>query len=215
MSMHRVVIFSRFERFWHWAQALLIFLQLYSGFAIHGTHHLMAFDSAVLLHTLAALVLIALWLLAIFWHFTTGGWRHYLPTRRGLWQVVRYYAYGIFLGERHPYHRAYWRKHNPLQALSYLGLKLLLFPAAWLSGLAYLLYFVWRPEAGAGMLLEGVAQLHLLAAYAIGAFVIVHLYLLSTGESLRAHLRPMVDGYDEVELSNAEAAYLEERQRRS
>ena len=211
MTMHRVIIFSRFERFWHWAQALLILVMLFTGFVIHGTHSLIGFADAVIVHTVAALLLITLWLFAIFWHFTTGTWRHYLPTRQGLWQVVRYYAYGIFRGERHPYHRAYWRKHNPLQALSYLGLKLVLFPAIWLSGLAYLFYFWWRPDASAGTMLESVAVVHLLAAYATGAFLIIHLYLLTTGESLRAHLRPMVDGYDEVDLTEAEEGYLRQR----
>jgi thiosulfate reductase cytochrome b subunit len=127
--------------------------------------------------------------------------------------VVRYYVYGIFRGERHPYHKAYWRKHNPLQALSYLGLKLLLFPAVWLSGLAYLGYFLWRPDASAGAMLEVVALAHIAAAYAIGAFIIIHLYLLTTGESFIHHLRPMLNGYDEVELTEAEKAYLEEQHR--
>ncbi|MEN8170599.1 MAG: cytochrome b/b6 domain-containing protein [Pseudomonadota bacterium] len=213
MGLHRVMIFSRFERFWHWGQALLIFVQLYTGFAIHGSYQLIDFDSAVLIHTVAAMALIVLWLLAIFWHLTTGTWRHYMPTTQGLWQVVRYYVYGIFHGERHPYHKAYWRKHNPLQALSYLGLKLLLFPAVWLSGLAYFSYFLWRPDASAGAMLEVVALAHIAAAYAIGAFVIIHLYLLTTGESFIHHLRPMLNGHDEVELTEAEKAYLEEQHR--
>lgn len=69
-----------------------------------------------------------------FWHLTTGTWRHYVPTTNGLLRVAIFYVYGIFKGERHPYRKAYWRKHNPLQALSYLALKLFLLPAIWISG---------------------------------------------------------------------------------
>jgi len=40
-----------------------------------------------------------------------------------------------------------------LQALAYLGLKVVLFPLIWLSGIAYLLYFLWgdAPNAAQGL----------------------------------------------------------------
>lgn len=38
-------------------------------------------------------------------------------------RVTRYYTYGIFKGERYPYRRPFWRKHNPLQALTQFSLK--------------------------------------------------------------------------------------------
>ena len=208
MSMHRVRVFSRFERFWHWTQAALIFVLLFSGFGVHGYHHLLGFEQLVWTHVIAALGLIVLWVFAIFWHLTTGNWRHYLPTLNGLWPVARYYAWGIFRGEEHPYRKRFWHKHNPLQALSYLGLKLLLFPAIWLSGLAYLSYGLWSdPLSNAS--LEWIALAHTLSAFAIAAFVIIHVYILTTGHSFLAHLRPMLNGYDEVDLSEAELAYLE------
>lgn len=207
MSLRTVMIYSRFERFWHWTQALLIFALLFSGLAVRGLHEGIGFGAAVTLHTTAALALIVLWLFAIFWHFTTGAWRHYVPTTRGLGRVARYYAWGIFRGERHPYRKAFWRKHNPLQALTYLALKLLLFPAVWASGLAYLLYPLWEGAADA---LPWVAGTHALAAFAILAFVIAHVYLLTTGGSFREHVRPMVDGFDEIELTAAEERYFEE-----
>lgn len=209
MPTRRVMIFSRFERFWHWLQMVLILLLLYTGLAVHGLHDWTAFADSVALHVWAALALMVLWLLAIFWHLTTGTWRHYIPTRKGLWAVARFYAYGIFKGERHPYRKAFWRKHNPLQALAYLALKLLLFPAIWLTGLAYLGYNLWEYAAPAGTL-TAVAVLHTLAAYAIAAFVVIHVYMLTLGGSFIGHLRPMIDGYDEVELTEAEQAYLEE-----
>ncbi|MBS1137217.1 MAG: cytochrome b561 family protein, partial [Proteobacteria bacterium] len=70
--MKRTYIFKRFERFWHWAQALLIIFMLISGFEIHGVYKLFGFKNAVQWHTTAAWALIGLWLFAIFWHFTTG-----------------------------------------------------------------------------------------------------------------------------------------------
>ena len=208
MSVRQVLIYSRFERFWHWSQMALIVTMLFTGFAIHGLHGLIGFDLAVTLHTLAALTLLALWVLATFWLFTTGNWKHYLPTARGLGQVVRFYSYGIFLGERHPYRKAFWRKHNPLQAIAYLALKVVLFPLIWASGIAYLLYFAWGDSPGAAVWLEWVAIVHTATAYAILAFVIIHIYMLTIGHSFVQHVKPMLTGFDEVALSPEEEAYL-------
>ncbi len=209
MSARRILIFTRFERFWHWTQMLLVITLLFTGFGIHGFHDLLDFEAAVTWHTGSAIGLLLLWVFAIFWHLTTGTWRHYVPTTNGLWQVARYYAYGIFKGEHHPYHKAYWRKHNPLQALSYLALKLLLFPAIWISGILYLLYGFWG-TAAAGELLMWVALIHTAAAFAILVFVIVHVYLLTTGDSFKEHVMPMINGFDEVDLTEEEEAYLEQ-----
>ncbi|WJW74287.1 cytochrome b/b6 domain-containing protein [Thiohalobacter sp. IOR34] len=211
MTIHTVMIFTRFERFWHWSQAALIFTLLFTGAAIHGLHQLVDFRTAVLVHSLSAISLILLWLFAIFWHLTTGTWRHYIPTTSGLLRIARFYAYGIFKGEQHPYRKRYWRKHNPLQALTYLALKLFLFPTIWLSGLGYLFYGLWQSRVPpASGLLELTASIHTAAAYAILVFVILHVYLLTTSGSFLAHLKPMLSGYDKIELTDAEWAYLRE-----
>ncbi len=210
MTTRLIMVFSRFERFWHWTQVTLIFTLLFTGFAIHGLHHLIDFKTAVDVHTYAALALMLLWVFAIFWHITTGTWRHYLPTTNGLWRVARYYAYGIFKGEHHPYRKAFRRKHNPLQALTYLALKLFLFPLIWLTGLAYLFYNSWEHLPGAGLGIEIVAMVHVAVAFAILAFVMGHVYLLTTGHHFVDHVRPMLTGYDHVEVTPVEEAYLEE-----
>lgn len=208
MTERLVKVYPRFERFWHWSQAALIVLLLFTGFGLRGLHQMIGFEAAVMLHTFAALALILLWVFAIFWHFTTGAWRHYVPTRRGLSRVARFYAWGIFKGEHHPYRKAYWRKHNPLQAISYAALKLVLFPAVWISGIAYLTYNAWAEGPAAASALGIVAGVHVIAAFAIAAFVIVHVYLLTTGHSFAEHVRPMITGYDTIDLTPEEEAYL-------
>jgi len=207
MSQRYIMLFTRFERFWHWSQMLLIMILLFTGFGIHGFHQILDFQTAVGLHTVSAIALLVLWIFAIFWHLTTGTWRHYVPTTNGLWKVARFYAFGIFKGERHPYHKAYWRKHNPLQAISYLALKLFLFPAIWISGIAYLLYPLWAVASVEQLV--WVATFHTAVAFAIIIFVIIHVYLLTTGHSFKEHLMPMISGFDKVELSSEEEAYLE------
>ena len=210
MSTRIVKVFDGFERFWHWTQMALIFALLFTGFGIHGFHQLASFDNMVFIHASAAIALIVLWIFAIFWHLTTGTWRHYLPTTDGLWRVARYYAFDIFKGEDHPFRKHYWRKHNPLQALTYLGLKLFLFPAIWISGLLYLSYGLWSDGPLTNATLQNVAIVHVAAAFGIVAFIIAHIYLLTTGHSFIDHVKPMITGFDEVELTEAEEAYLVE-----
>jgi len=205
-----VKVFNRFERFWHWTQMLLIFVLLYTGFSIHGLYRFNDFETMVLWHAGAAISLIVLWIFAIFWHITTGSWRHYLPTTDGLFAVARYYAFDIFKGKQHPYRKHFWRKHNPLQAMTYLALKLFLFPAIWISGLAYLLYDFWAAGPAANQALALVALVHVATAFAMLVFIIIHVYMLTTDHSFAAHVKPMITGFDEVELTEAEEEYLKQ-----
>lgn len=208
MTERLVRIYPRFERFWHWSQAALILVLFASGLRVMGLIAALPFGLAFMAHIVAAVALMVLWVFAIFWHLTTGTWRHYVPTTNGLWKVARFYAYGIFRGEAHPYRKAYWRKHNPLQALTYLALKLALFPAIWATGLLYLTYNLWASDAALAGWLPVVANLHILIGFAIAAFVIVHVYLLTAGGSFRDHVAPMITGFDKVDLTPEEEAYL-------
>lgn len=187
-----VKIFTRFERFWHWMQALLVLILLFTGARLHGLTAGMQWSTAFRLHLVAAGLIILLWIFAIFWHFTTGAWRHYLPTLHNLMPVVRYYAWGIFRGEPHPATPTIRRKHNPLQRISYLFLKLVINPAIWITGILYLTVGL------SGLDLRTVAWLHVVAAYAMALFVVIHVYMATTGDTPTAYLKAMTSGYEWV-----------------
>ncbi len=208
MATHTILVFQRFERLWHWSQMALIFTLIFTGFAVHGFYDLIGFDLAVTVHTWAALILLVVWVFAIFWLFTTGQWRHYIPTLKNFVKVARFYAFGIFMGEHHPYQKTYLRKHNPLQALTYLLVKIVIFPAIWISGIAYLLISFGFGDYLGGIGVAFVALVHTIAAFAIVVFVIAHVYLLTTGHSFISHVKPMITGYDDVELTDEELAFL-------
>ena len=139
MGVH---VYSGFERFWHWTQAALILFLALSGFEVHGSLTFLGFDQAVHYHRLAADAFIVLVAFAIFWHFTTGEWRQYVPTTRFLRAQVEYYVVGLFRGAPHPTRRTPLSKLNPLQKLVYLSLKILVIPVMVVSGLLYMLYAV-------------------------------------------------------------------------
>lgn len=196
--MERIYIFTRFERFWHWTQALLIITMLVTGFEIHGSYKFLGFAQAGQLHTSAAWALITLWVFAIFWHFTTGEWRQYIPSFKNIDKVIRHYAWGIFQGEPHPFKVTRARKHNPLQAFAYLGVKLLINPLVWISGLAYL-YYNELGAAGFNVSLGLIATLHTIGAFMMLCFLIAHVYLITTGHTVGAHLKAMITGWEEAE----------------
>ncbi len=195
----RVYIFKRFERFWHWTQALTILFLLLTGFEVHGAYKLFGFGRAVDLHTIAAWTLITLWVFAVFWHFTTGEWRQYIPTLDKVGAMIKYYLTGIFTDAPHPFRATTLTKHNPLQRLAYLFLWLGITPIIWFSGWFYLFYGQWREWGVDGFLsLEWVAFFHVLGAYMILVFVIAHTYLITAGHTPTSHLTAMITGWEDT-----------------
>ncbi len=213
MAIHTIQIYRRFERFWHWCQAVSIFALVFTGLAIHGTHNLIPFGLAVTIHTIVAVALLVLWAFATFWLFTTGEWRHFVPTmtpqcRGNMLITLKYYSYGIFKGEHHPYEKTMLRKHNPLQMISYLLLKIVIFPAIWISGIVYLLLSIGLVDSFGIVSLGTIAIVHTIAAIAVIVFVIAHIYLLTTGHSFKEHVMPMITGDDKVDLTKDQYDYL-------
>jgi len=193
----RLYLFTRFERFWHWSQALLVLSLLGTGARIHGWIGTIPFRGAVLVHELAACMLVTLWVFAIFWHFTTGEWRQYIPTSRMVLAVARYYALGMFLGEEHPFAKTRAHKHNPLQRLAYLALKVVINPLMWLTGLVLLVAANGAMSGRSWVLSWGDwARLHSMAAYLMLVFVIAHVYLTTTGKTLTSYIRAMLTGWE-------------------
>lgn len=194
--MKQVYLYKRFERFWHWAQAALIFLLFLSGFEVHGSYSLFGYKSAVSIHNSAAIMLLILIAFAIFWHFTTGEWRQYVPTTDKLKEQIQFYLSGMFKGEPHPHHKTELSKLNPLQRLTYLAFKLVLIPIMVLSGWVYFCFGCdWLPSS----MLKPIGTVHAFGAFLMLAFVIVHVYMTTTGTTVFSNLKAMITGYEDVE----------------
>jgi thiosulfate reductase cytochrome b subunit len=202
MSAHpaeRIYIFKLFERFWHWTQAVLIIFMLITGFEVHGTFALFGFKAASHYHVYAAWALITLWVFAIFWHFTTGEWKQYIPTLDKVDAMAKYYLTGIFTNAPHPVRVTVLKKHNPLQRLAYLGVMLLIGPLIWVTGGLYLFYDKWAAWGLGSLPLEWVATGHTIGAFMMLAFLIAHVYLTTAGHTPTAHIKAMITGWEEVD----------------
>lgn len=198
----KVYIYRAFERFWHWTQATLIFFLAFSGFEIHGSYNFFGYQNAVMYHNVAAYAFIVLIIFAIFWHFVTGEWRQYIPTFKNMKAQFSYYFIGIFHNVPHPTKKTVLSKLNPLQKLVYFGLKILVIPVMVVSGLLYMFYRYPQQGVIEGLninSIEVIAIFHTAGAFLLVAFLIVHLYLITTGATVTSNLKAMMTGYEELE----------------
>jgi len=66
------------------------------------------------------------------------------------------------------------------------------------TGLLYWTYNDW-PKYGLDFLsLSVVANIHMACAYALLAFLVVHIYMTTTGHTITAHIAAMFSGWEEV-----------------
>ncbi len=197
-----VYIYKAFERFWHWTQALLIFFLATTGFEIHGSIRFFGYENAVEYHNAASYAFIVLIFFAIFWHLTTGEWKQYVPTMKNIKAEINYYLIGIFRNVPHPTKKTVLSKLNPLQKLVYFGLKILVIPVMVVSGILYMFYRYPQQDSIVGIKidsLETIAVVHTAGAFLLVAFIVVHLYLMTTGATLTSNLKAMLTGYEEID----------------
>ncbi|WP_339734156.1 cytochrome b/b6 domain-containing protein [uncultured Sunxiuqinia sp.] len=205
--MRKVYIYKGFERFWHWTQASLILFLAATGFEVHGSFEIFGFEKAVQFHRVASWMLIGLIVFAIFWHITTGEWKQYIPTTRKLKEQLLYYVSGIFKGEKHPTTKTELSKLNPLQRMVYLSFKIILIPLTIISGIFYLLYKTIDQNnlvVVEDYPLEGIAFWHTLGAILLMVFLIVHVYMTTTGETPTSNIKAMLTGYEDLEDTHTE-----------
>jgi len=203
MEKNKVYIYKAFERFWHWMQAILIIFLGFTGFEIHGSISFFGYQNAVQYHNIAAYTFIVLIVFAIFWHLSTGEWKQYLPTLENIKAQIDYYFFGIFRNAPHPTKKTVLSKLNPLQKLVYAGLKILVIPVMVISGLLYMFYRYPQKDGAIQVLnigsIEPIALLHTFGAFLLIAFVIAHLYLITTGTTVTSNLKAMITGYEELD----------------
>lgn len=196
-----IYLYTRYERFWHWLQMILILVLLVTGFEVHDQYSFLGYETAVSVHSFTGITWLIAFAFFAFWIFTTGEWRQYIPTTKKMLSVIMYYGYGIFKGDPHPVPKRKDVKHNPLQRLTYLLLAALLLPLQMGTGFLYWSYNSWTAWGISFLSLKTVAIVHTAGAFAILSFLIVHVYMTTTGYSIFAHIKAMITGWEDVEES--------------
>ncbi|MBE2188827.1 MAG: cytochrome b/b6 domain-containing protein [Desulfobulbaceae bacterium] len=203
--MKKLFLYPFWLRFWHWLNAALFILLILTGISIHysaSNDLLMPFEYAIVTHNVAGIILSFLFLIFTIMNIKSGNYKYYIPLMHGIYERLvkqgRYYVYGVFNGEPHPYHISEKDKFNPLQQISYFGIIFFMMPTIIISG--WLLLF---PELAPGeiMGMGGVwpmAVLHSVVGYLLSIFMFGHIYLATHGDTIGANFKSMIDGYHHV-----------------
>lgn len=202
----RVYMYESYRRFWHWLQTISIIILLFTGLIIHRPDIFGAFSfrGMVTVHNVVAVVLVVNALLSIFYHIATERMQEYIPRPYGFFDdamvQAKYYMSGIFKGEPHPFEKTPTRRMNPIQHFTYFGILNVLLPLQMITGA--LMWGVQKFPAFTNALggLPFLAPFHSLVAWMFATFILVHVYMTTTGATPLEAMRGMVTGYEEVEV---------------
>jgi len=205
-----VYMYSLYERLWHWLQTFVILILLFTGLIIHkpDTFGIFSFRYLVPLHNVMAVILAVNAVLALFYHLASGEIKQYIPRPRGFFDLAItqaiFYLRGIFKGEGHPYEKTPQKKLNPLQQATYFGLLNVFLPLIGLTGI-----LMWGAQRWPALTakvggLTYIAPIHTLIAWFFASFIVMHVYLTTTGYKPLTAIRAMMMGWEEVEISGEE-----------
>ncbi len=208
-QLREVYMYTIYERQWHWLQTAGIFGLIFTGLVIHkpDMFAMFSFQGVVLVHNALAVILIINAALAAFYHLASGEIRQFLPEPRGffgqMFAQAKYYLWGIFRGEPHPFEKTRNRKMNPIQQVTYLALLNVLLPLQVITGV-----LMWGAQHMPGLMeslggLPFLAPFHSLIAWLLATFIVLHVYMTTTGHTPLANIQAMMLGWDEVEVHSA------------
>jgi len=201
-NVRKVYMYPRWLRFWHWINAILFFLLILSGVSMQYSDTsslLMPFEYAIVTHNVCGILLSVVFLYYLYFNIKTRNYKQYIPQLRGAKEMylkqMRYYLYGVFKGEPHPFETTPENKFNPLQRLTYFLIMFLAVPGIIITG--WLLMFPeLAPEQIMGM--GGIwpmALLHITIGFFLNLFFIGHIYLATHGETATANFKSMINGW--------------------
>jgi Ni/Fe-hydrogenase b-type cytochrome subunit len=205
-KLKRIYMYTVYERLWHWIQAITILLLVFTGLIVHkpDMFGIFSFKYVVQVHNVLGFVLVADALFSLFYHLVSGEIKQYLPQPQGFFSNMItqgiFYMKGIFNNEEHPFEKTPQHKLNPLQQVTYFGILNVLLPLQIVTGL-----IIWGMQKlpHLAYLLGGLpilAPIHSLSAWFFASFIVMHVYLTTTGHTPLASIQAMIDGWDDVEV---------------
>jgi len=206
----KVEMYTFYDRLWHWFQALVGVVLILTGFEIsYGSRFtIFGFEKAVAVHNMAAALLVLNAALALFYNLASGLLVRYVPGFQDFFHLglihAEYYVFGIFRGDPHPFDKTPEKRLLPLQKITYFGILNFLLPLMIITGILKVVanYDPALIDSFGGLTILG--PLHRFGAWLFLSFLLVHLYMITTGHTLFSNLKAMITGYDEVEPATQE-----------
>jgi len=197
-------LYPKWIRAWHLINAVMFLILIITGLSMQytdkeNTAYVVGFAKAVKWHNFAAIVLVLNYILFVTGNLLTQNGRYYRIGEKGflsnLGKQLKYYSWGMFNGEKHPFPVTEKRKFNPLQKLTYVLAMYLAIPLLIISGMGLLL-----PEITiktlfgiSGLILTDI--LHITMGFLLSIFMIIHIYTCTLGAKPTSLFWGMISGY--------------------
>jgi thiosulfate reductase cytochrome b subunit len=204
---HKLYLYPKWIRGWHILNALLFLILILTGLSMQYSDQdralIIGFASAVKWHNIAAIILTFNYVFFVAGNLLTRNGRYYRISKQNFWSdlftQLKYYATGMFKGEKHPFPVTEHRKFNPLQKFTYVLAMYLAMPLLIISGLG--LFFpeitVKRFLGVSGLIYTDI--LHITMGFLLSIFMIIHIYTCTLGARPTSLFRGMITGYHESE----------------
>jgi thiosulfate reductase cytochrome b subunit len=195
-------------RLWHVLNAVLVIILIITGISMQYTSKqdymlVVGFAGAVKWHNIAAIILTISYILFVTGNLFTGNGKYYRVNRKNffadLGKQLRYYSWGIFKGEKHPFPVTLERKFNPLQKITYVLAMYVALPLLIISGLGLMFPEVTINQifGVSGLILTDI--LHITLGFFISLFLLIHIYTCTLGSKPTSLFRGIITGYHESE----------------
>jgi thiosulfate reductase cytochrome b subunit len=195
-------------RLWHLTNAVLMLVLIVTGISMQYTSKqdymlVVGFARAVKWHNIAAILLTVNYIFFVAGNIFTGNGRFYRIERKdfllNLARQFKFYAWGKFKGEKHPFPVTLERKFNPLQKLTYVLSMYVAFPLLIISGLGLLFpeVVINKFIGMSGIVMTDI--LHITMGFFLSVFMIIHIYTCTLGSSPSSLFKSILSGYHESE----------------
>lgn len=198
-------LYPKWVRIWHLLNAFLIIILILTGISMQYTGRdvkfLIDFAKAVKWHNFAAVLMMASFIFFITGNLLTENGKYYKLKKKNFWsdlgRQIRYYAWGMFRGEKPPFPISLEQKFNPLQKFSYVMAMYVTMPLVIISGLGLLFpeFTISRIFGVSGLVITDI--LHITMGFLLSVFLIIHVYTCTLGSKPTSLFRGMITGFYE------------------
>ncbi len=197
-------LYPKWLRAWHLLNAILFLVLIVTGLSIQYTDkenvsYVVGFAKAVKWHNFAAVILIINYIIFVTGNLFTSNGRYYRISRKNftadLLTQLKYYSWGMFKGEKHPFPVTEERKFNPLQKVTYVLAMYVAVPLLIISGIGLLFpeITITRFFGVSGLILTDI--LHITMGFFLSVFMIIHIYTCTLGAKPTSLFWGMISGY--------------------
>lgn len=201
-------LYPKWVRLWHVINALMFIILIITGISMQYTDkenaaYVVGFANAVKWHNVSAFILTFNYVLFVTGNIFTENGKYYRIGKKNfvsdLLKQLKYYSFGMFKGEKHPFPVNEERKFNPLQKITYVLAMFVGMPLLIISGFGLLF-----PEITIKVLL-GVSGLiltdilHITMGFFLSVFMIIHIYTCTLGSTPTTLFRGIITGFHDTD----------------